>query len=84
LIGGISGCVAQANACLTSEPNDDARSISAASALVGGALGLAGGVLLTKHMDDDQVQTATAPSVTVVPTAMGPGALPGLAAVGSF
>lgn len=86
LIGGISGCVAQTNACLTSEPNDDARSISAAAGLAGGAIGLAGGVLLTRHMDDDPQQTnAGGPTVTLVPTAMGDrSVMPGLAAVGSF
>jgi hypothetical protein len=86
LIGGISGCVAQTEACLRNDPNSDARSISAATGLLGGAIGLASGVLLTRHMDDDQqAQDRLAPSVTIVPTAVGPrGSLPGLAAVGSF
>jgi hypothetical protein len=51
--GGVAGCVANADDCLTQNPSANARAISAGSALAGGALGFIGGWLLTRHGDDD-------------------------------
>jgi hypothetical protein len=84
LVGGIAGCVTNTNGCLTGVPDDDARALSAASGLAGGAIGLLGGILLTRHMDDDAPQTVSSapPSVTLVPSAAG--GVPALAAVGTF
>jgi hypothetical protein len=87
LIGGIAGCVANTDGCLKGVPKDDARSISAVAGLAGGTIGLLGGLLLTRHMDDDVTQPASpaAPTVTVVPSPPAQGSvLPGITAAGTF
>jgi hypothetical protein len=82
VVGSIAGCVTNTDGCLKGVPKDDARALSAASGLAGGAIGLMGGILLTRHFDDDAPQTVTPPpNVTVVPSATGG---PGITAVGSF
>jgi hypothetical protein len=72
------------------KPTADARAVSAWAAIAGGAIGLAGGVLMTRHMDDDidQSPAATAvppPIVTYSPVRDASGAAaPGVAALGFF
>jgi hypothetical protein len=91
LAGGVGACVALVDDCLRAPtPNPTARAISAWAALAGGAIGLAGGVLMTRHMDDDidQSPAATAvppPIVTYAPMRDANGAAaPGVAALGFF
>jgi hypothetical protein len=87
LVGGISGCVANTDGCLNGIPQDNARSIAAVAGLAGGTLGLLGGLLLTRHTDDDQqgAGSAVASSLTLIPTPAPPGgALPGVTAMGTF
>jgi hypothetical protein len=83
--GATIGCVAN-QGCLDQDPNSTARAISAGSALVGGAVGLIGGILLTRHFDDDgQPPSTIASSLTFTPTpALPGGTLPGLSAMGAF
>ncbi|HVR03099.1 MAG TPA: hypothetical protein VMT47_13260 [Polyangia bacterium] len=86
LAGGIAGCVANTDDCLTHDPSASARAISAGSALAGGALGLLGGILLTRH-DDDDVQTPStiASTLILMPTpAPAGGGFPGLSAMAAF
>jgi hypothetical protein len=86
LAGGIAGCVANTGGCLRTDPLDNARAIAAVSGLAGGALGLLGGILLTRHLDDDtQAGSTLASSLTIMPTpAPAGGGLPGLTALGAF
>jgi hypothetical protein len=86
LAGGIAGCVANTDKCLVGDASPTARAISAGAALAGGALGLAGGILLTRHVDDDaQTGSTMASTLTLMPTpAPGGGGLPGLTAMGAF
>jgi hypothetical protein len=85
LAGGIAGCVANTDDCLKVAPGPRARAIAAGTALAGGAVGLASGILLTRHYDDDPTASPlpAAPSLTLAPLAT-PGGLPGLAALGTF
>jgi hypothetical protein len=89
LAGGVGACVALTDDCLTAPtPGTNARAISAWAAIAGGAIGLAGGVLLTRHYDDDIDQSATAsppPLITYAPVRDVSGAsAPGVAALGFF
>jgi hypothetical protein len=88
--GGVIGCVANVAGCLTAAPDDGARARSALSALVGGAVGLGAGLLLTRHFDDD---TSSRPppspppamSATLLPIRAPDGGLStGVGVVGSF
>ena len=88
--GGIAGCVSDYSGCLNStRPDDNARATAAIWALSGGAIGAVGGLLLTRHYDED----TTAPSnksklsVTsgVMPLRAPDGQVtPGLGAFGTF
>jgi len=51
--GGVGGCVADVNGCLNAQPLDDARASAALAAIGGTVVGLVGGILLTRHFDDD-------------------------------
>ena len=84
--GGVAGCVANTDHCLTENPGAGARAISAGSALAGGALGFVGGWLLTRHMDEDGSQPGTiASTLMLMPTPAPPGgSFPGLSAMASF
>jgi membrane associated rhomboid family serine protease len=75
IAGATFGCVFNPD-CLSnslSDPNNPAanraRSIAAFAALGGAAVGLAGGILLTRHFDDDRPDTPAAAS-TPPPIAM--------------
>ncbi|HEV3032295.1 MAG TPA: CDC27 family protein [Polyangia bacterium] len=86
LAGGVAGCVANTDDCLTHDPTPTARAISAGAALAGGVLGLLGGILLTRH-DDDDVQTPStiASTLMLMPTpAPAGGGFPGLSAMAAF
>ena len=84
--GGVAGCVANTDHCLTTNPSPDARAISAGAALAGGALGFVGGWLLTRHMDEDGTPPSTiASTLMLMPTPAPPGgSFPGLSAMASF
>jgi hypothetical protein len=84
--GGVAGCVANTDDCLTKNPSPTARAISAGSALAGGVFGFVGGWLLTRHTDDDGTATGTiASTLRLLPMpAPGGGSLPGLAAMAAF
>jgi hypothetical protein len=91
LAGGVGACVAQSQSCLkASHPNDDARAIAAGSALMAGTLGLVGGILLTRHVDDEidappKPATTTVPIATFAPLPDGRGgSVPGFTAMGLF
>jgi hypothetical protein len=52
--GGVGGCVADVQGCLNrTPPSETARSSAALAAIGGTAVGLVGGILLTRHFDDD-------------------------------
>jgi hypothetical protein len=52
--GGIAGCVLNVNGCLNKDsPDEDARADAALWAIGGGVIGAVGGVLLTRHYDDE-------------------------------
>jgi hypothetical protein len=84
--GGVAGCVANTDHCLTADPNPTARAISAGAALAGGAIGFAGGWLLTRRIDDDGSPPSTVASTLRLMPTMAPngGTLPGLTAMASF
>ena len=86
LAGGTAGCVANTNSCLVGNPSVEARAISAAAALGGGAIGLVGGILLTRHVDDEpQAPSTIASTLILMPTpALPGGSLPGLSAMAAF
>jgi hypothetical protein len=86
--GATIGCVANPS-CLNQTPNDRDRSIVAGSALLGGALGLVGGVLATRHGNEgDQSpsgSSTTMPIATFAPMRAADGrTVPAVAAAGSF
>jgi hypothetical protein len=84
LAGGVAGCVANGK-CLSAVPDEDARAISAASALAGGAIGFVGGYLLTRHFDEDGTPPGTiASTLQLLPTPMPGGGFPGLTAMAAF
>jgi hypothetical protein len=57
IAGGTFGCVANYT-CLTSTNSSPAdRAVAAGAALAGGVVGLVGGVLLTRHVDDDKADS---------------------------
>jgi len=92
LAAGVGACVSQSRSCLTAhQPDDDARAIAAGSALMGGAVGIIGGILLTRHVDDDPEVAATKLSSATIPLATFTllrdgtgGSVPGVTAVGLF
>jgi hypothetical protein len=90
--GGVGGCVANVSGCLNGVPDDHARAIAAVSAIGGMVVGLVGGVLLTRHVDDDpnaQSAAADKPKATIT-TSMFPlrapdgSYSPGIGAFGTF
>jgi hypothetical protein len=91
IAGATFGCVANPN-CLKQAQVQDSRdrAIVAGAALGGGALGLIGGVLLTRHVDDAVPDTAvrasaTMPIATFAPMRDAAGNIsPALAAIGTF
>jgi hypothetical protein len=92
LAAGVGACVSQSDSCLTkAQPDDDARAIAAGAALLGGAVGLIGGILLTRHVDDEPdassrpAASTTMPLATFAPMRDGRGeTIPGFAAMGLF
>jgi hypothetical protein len=90
LAGGVAACVALVDDCLqAAKPSADARARSAWAAIAGGGLGLLGGVLMTRHMDDDIDQSPAAnavpPVITYAPVRdVNGAAAPGVAALGFF
>jgi hypothetical protein len=93
LAGGVAGatigCVANER-CLNQNPNDRARAIVAGSSLLGGAIGLVSGLVLTRGDEgsppppDSQAVTRL-PIATVAPMRDASGAtIPAFAAMGSF
>jgi hypothetical protein len=93
LAAGVGACISQSERCLRApQPYDDARAIAAGSALIGGTLGLVGGILLTRHVDDDLGGAATSkaastpvPLATFAPLPDGRGGtVPGFTAMGLF
>ena len=87
MLGGATiGCVANTSGCLDVNPTPTARAISARYALAGGALGLVGGILLTRHFDDEpQAPSTIASTLTLIPTPAPPGgSLPGLSVMAAF
>ena len=93
IAGGVFGCVFNVNQCLEApDPNAKARAIEAWAALGGAAAGAIGGVLGTRHFEDEMPDGRTTgdsgttmPLVTVAPMrdANG-GAVPSVAVMGSF
>lgn len=91
--GGIAGCVSGDDdedcvGAITAE-SPPARSRSAASALLGGGIGVLAGILLTRDVDRDlpkaPVSTTVPPTVTLFPVRdIGGGTTPALGAVGFF
>jgi PEGA domain-containing protein len=94
LAAGVGACVSLTESCLRKpQPDDDARALAAGAALLGGGLGLLGGILLTRHVDDEPASTSTSASTTSVgvpvatfaPMRDGRGGMvPGFAAMGFF
>jgi hypothetical protein len=91
LAGGVTSCVLNVDNCLLADaPLGQARGLSAAFALAGGALGIIGGVLLTRHFDDEPTPPpAAAPklslSTTLFPLRSPDGRVTtGIGAFGSF
>jgi hypothetical protein len=82
--GGVAGCVANTEDCLTHNPSATARAISAGSALAGGALGFVGGWLLTRHVDEEGAPGAVASTLKLLPTPMPGSTIPGLTALAAF
>jgi hypothetical protein len=90
IAGGTFGCVANYH-CLTNPDSLPAdRAVAAGTALAGGVVGLIGGVLLTRHVDDDKADspsrsTAPMPVATFAPMRDAAGnTSPGFAAMGFF
>jgi len=87
--GATIGCVVNPS-CLNQDPNDRDRAIVAGSALLGGAIGLVSGLVLTRGDEGSaappDTQAATQlPIATVVPMRDASGAtIPAFAAMGSF
>ncbi len=89
LAGGVGSCVALVDDCLKAKtPQADARAISAWVAIAGGGLGLLGGILMTRDMDEDvgpPPSSTPPPIVTYAPMRDGSGGTaPGVAAMGFF
>jgi MFS family permease len=90
--GGVGGCIANVNGCLSNKlPNEQARAIAALAAIGGGIAGMIGGVLLTRHYDDEPAPPASADrpkasfSTTLIPLrGLDGGVTPGLGTFGSF
>jgi hypothetical protein len=82
--GGVAGCVANTEDCLTHNPSATARAISAGAALAGGAFGFVGGWFLTRHVDDDAAPSPVASSLHLLPMAMPGSSLPALMALATF
>jgi len=89
IAGATFGCVSNPK-CLNQRPLDEDRAIAAGAALLGGALGLAGGILLTRHIDDGisdapAASPPTMPVATFAPIRDAAGGMgPGVAAMGTF
>jgi hypothetical protein len=88
IAGATFGCVSNPQ-CLNGRPLDDDRGIAAGAALLGGALGLAGGILLTRNIADakpsSQTATAAMPVATIAPMRdVAGGMAPSFTAVGAF
>jgi hypothetical protein len=86
--GATFGCVATTG-CLTTSPSDNARAKAAWAALGGAVLGGVGGVLLTRHYDDDRADgesgNSTMPIATFAPMRdVAGGFTPAFAAMGFF
>ncbi len=91
LAAGVGACVSLSDSCLRApQPDDDARAIAAGAALLGGGIGVIGGILLTRHVDDEEpgsgkTASATIPIATFTPMRDGRGGtVPGVTAMGSF
>ncbi|MES1171975.1 MAG: hypothetical protein ABUL77_01955 [Bacteroidota bacterium] len=88
LAAGIGACVNDNRGCLTSSPDSSARARTAGIALLGGAVGVVAGILLTRNIDRDLPATtgsAPPPSLTLLPVPDGRGGVtPTLSAVGFF
>jgi hypothetical protein len=92
LAAGVAACVSLTDTCLrAAQPDDDARAIAAGAALLGGGIGLVGGILLTRNVDDEpdtsskKTASATLPVATFAPMRDGKGGtIPGFMAMGSF
>jgi hypothetical protein len=92
LAAGVAACVSLTDTCLrATQPDDDARSIAATAALLGGGIGLVGGVLLTRSVDDPQDSSngkpagAGMPITTFIPMRDRSGnTVPGIGAMGFF
>ncbi|MEO8214670.1 MAG: hypothetical protein ABI560_15820, partial [Myxococcales bacterium] len=88
LAAGIGACVADDAGCLTTTPQSRARSRTASMALVGGAVGLLSGILLTRNVDTSTADTSDAPpppSVAILPVPQSGGRVtPMLSAFGVF
>ena len=90
--GGVAGCVSDVGGCLNTTPVAHARGTAAIWAMAGGAAGLLGGVLLTRHYDDDPLAApppADKPTVslstTLIPLRTPDGRVTtGLGALGTF
>jgi hypothetical protein len=91
--GGVGGCVADVGGCLTaSPPDDEARGRAALAAIGGSVIGLVGGILLTRHFDDDPNaipppadKPKVSMSTTLLPLRAPDGSYsPGIGAVGTF
>jgi hypothetical protein len=89
IAGATFGCVSNPK-CLNQSPEDEDRAIAAGAALLGAGLGFAGGVLLTRHIDDSAPETRSSPPPTMPVATFAPirdaagGIGPGVAAMGTF
>ena len=91
LAAGVGACVSLSDTCLRApQPDDDARAVASGAALLGGGIGLIGGILLTRHVDDDTPASTKTASTSVpiatftrLPDGKG-GSVPGLTALGFF
>jgi hypothetical protein len=74
LAGGISGCALSTQACLVNDPHPGGRAIAAAAALGGAVVGLAGGIFLTRDVDEGREDQARgeSPVSSVTPTIIPP------------
>jgi len=92
LAAGVGACVSLSDSCLRApQPDDDARAIAAGAALLGGGLGLVGGILLTRSVDDEEQSSGSKNASTTIPIATFTpmrdgkgGTVPGVTAMGSF
>jgi hypothetical protein len=92
LAAGVAACVSLTDTCLrATQPDDDARSVAATAALLGGGIGLVGGILLTRSVDDPQDSSngkpagAGMPITTFIPMRDRSGStVPGIGAMGFF